>query len=80
MPTALPCITIFQISGYGCVVRSGYNIKIFVFSKRLFSYGMEKLTDLLLQYFLIFERVPTTLKSENQHKIDCRLKIKLQNF
>jgi len=65
MPTTLWCITIFQTSGYGCVVHSGYNIKIFVFSKRLFSYGMETLTGLSLQYFLIFETVPTALKSEN---------------
>jgi len=77
MPIALRCITIFQTSGYGCVVHSGYNIKIFVFSKRIFSYGMETLTGLSLQCFLIFEKVPTTLKSENQHKIDGRPKIKL---
>jgi len=38
---------------------------------------METLTDLLLQYFLIFEKIITTLKSENQHKTDGRPKIKL---
>jgi len=80
MPTALGCLTVFQTSGYGCVVHSGFNIKIFVFSKRLFPYGMETLTGLSLQYFPIYQRVPTTLKSENQHKFEGRPKIKLYNF
>jgi hypothetical protein len=36
---------------------------------------METLAGLSLQYFLIFEGVPTALKSENQHKIDGRPEI-----
>jgi hypothetical protein len=77
MPAALPSIHFVLTFSNGSVVHSGYNNKIFVFSKRLFSYGMESLTDLSLQYFLIFERVTTTLKSKNQHKTDGRPKIKL---
>jgi len=67
MPTILTCNNFFKLP-VTAVLYTGYNFKIFVLSKRLLSYGTEILTGLSLQYLLIFERVPTTLKSENQHR------------